>query len=242
VSDVLPEVSPAGTQLHDVLQPPKPDMASVEDQLCLSVLAQAKAAILSLASMLDDPKTAARALHLIGETAAVQQEMLMSLGLPGAGRRNRGKVGVYQMSGGLLGSGGGDTDESEQGSVGLVGASVQPGGETFANQVVSQIVAMAKQFMPKPGAVAVKPTFGNGMEVDSLTRALCEAKAGKLSRDVIDGIEARLLAAIAIGTAVDSGVAAEPESPAPSPAPGPAATFMAGLTAGFQPVAPGAEE
>ena len=249
MSGVPPEVAeaigvdPARARLLDLPGLAKFDMESVEDQLRVATIQQAKGALLALVAMLGEPKVAPRALHLIGETAVHYQALLTVLGLGGTQKVQR-QSGLYgsMPAQGLMEVA---PVAFENSNGGLSGPDVQPGGETFANQALGQILAMAKQFIHKD-----KPSAGStGWDVEALTRALGEAKQANLSHEILDGIEARLKAALAPGPADPEPVAVEPESP-PSPSPGPAvsgddltaAGFLTGFAAGLQPIAPGAEE
>lgn len=163
------------------VDPPKEDLVdTVEDRLRAATLVNAKEAMTQLASLLEGPPGgAARALHLMGETAAVYGEMLAAIGIPGTPmQRRRGVVGAYAA--GSIG--------------GMANVDFSPGGETFGNQALQQIVATAKQVMQNRKIPSV------GEEIEHLTHALGEAKRSELDEETITKIKQKLDAALAADT------------------------------------------
>jgi hypothetical protein len=167
---------------------PENPVAAVEDELRISTLRQAKDAILKLAALLDGtPAAASRALHLIGETAAVYGEMLTAIGVPGVGRkRNHGIVGQYAASASLNDS--------------LASMETSPGGETYGNQALGQFNAGLKQIADLMSGRKDKPSKPKGptaFDIESLTRAYGNAKRESLDPEIVAKLKLRLEEALA---------------------------------------------
>lgn len=196
------------TKQMPVLQPiPENPVAAVEDELRIATLEQAKSAVMKLAALLDGPPAgAARALHLIGETAAVYGEMLTAIGVPGTSRRrNHGIVGQYATSAAL---------NDSMGSM-----ETSPGGETFGNQAMQQFNAGLKQIADLMSGRKDKPAKPKGptaFDIESLTRAYANAKREEVEPEIVAKLKTRLeesLAAQEWGPA--SGIAPDDLSVAP---------------------------
>ena len=176
------------------LQAPIPEnpVAAVEDELRTSTMRQAKDAIGKLGALLDGPPAgAARALHLIGETAAVYGEMLAAIGVPGVGRkRNRSLVGNYIAGAGDALTLGDSIDQME----------TSPGGETYGNQALSQFNAGMKQIAELVAGRKDKPSKPKGptaFDIESLTRAYANAKREAVDPEIVAKLKSRLEEALA---------------------------------------------
>ena len=161
-------------------------VAAVEDALRRSTVAAAKDSIWRLGALLDQsPAAAARALHLIGETAAAYGEMLAAIGVPGV-RRRRDVVGTYAASASLNDS--------------IASLDASPGGETFGNQALQQIVAAIPQIGKMIAGKRSEPRAPRGptaFDIESLTRAYGEAKRAGLDESTVAALKAKLDEALA---------------------------------------------
>ena len=170
---------------------PENPVAAVEDELRTSTMRQAKDAIGKLGALLDGPPAgAARALHLIGETAAVYGEMLAAIGVPGVGRkRNRSLVGNYIAGAGDALTLGDSIDQME----------TSPGGETYGNQALSQFNAGMKQIAELVAGRKDKPRKRGptAYDIESLTRAYANAKRENVEPEIIAKLKSRLEEALA---------------------------------------------
>jgi hypothetical protein len=171
---------------------PENPMAAVEDELRISTMRQAKDAVGKLSTLLDGtPAAASRALHLIGETAAVYGELLAAIGVPGVGRkRNRGLVGNYIAGAGNALALGDSINDME----------TSPGGETYGNQAMTQFNAGLKQIADLMGSRKNKPSKPRGptaFDIESLTRAYGNAKRENLDDGIVAKLKSRLEEALA---------------------------------------------
>lgn len=134
------------------------------------------------------PASQARALHLLEGIANVQAQMLRLLG----GEKKRRRRGV--LGGGYVSMGQSSyyDDEEPESFTG------DPGGETFGNKALQQMIAMLKPIMQQGGLLGMSAKANQkGSEVESLTKALAEANKAKLSPEIRDSIMAKLKAALA---------------------------------------------
>lgn len=212
------------------LEPLKPPtMPEVESAIRLATIAQAKAAILQLAELLDDPKTVARSLHLIASTAETYKSFLATLGIPGARKSSRGSYAT------VIDGSNYNVSPAEplmqplmQVDVDSVEASVPFGAETMGNQALGQIISMLKPLLGPLFSRATEPSIPsrreNGFEVESLTRALAEASRAELDPKIIEALKSRLESAIVVGTENKETAVVEPTTPA---------AFAAGLAGGI---------
>jgi len=167
---------------------PENPVAAVEDDLRTSTMRQAKDSIGKLGVLLDmTPAAAVRALHLIGETAAVYGEMLAALGVPGVARkRGLGVVGQYAASASTTAS--------------LSSMETMPGGETYGNQALGQFNAGLKQIVELAAGRKDKPRKPHGptaFDIESLTRAYGNAKRENLDDGIVAKLKSRLEEALA---------------------------------------------
>lgn len=209
---------------------PLPDLPAVESGIRTATVTQAKETLQRLVALLDNPKAVARSLHLIASTAKTYSGFLATLGIPGVRQPRRN--GLYQISAAepLLSSD--DADDSGN----LVQASVPFGAETMGNQALGQIVALMKPIIGtllNPNKSSPTSSRGNGWEVESLTRALAEAKRAELDPKIVDGLKSRLEIAIVTGMAADEKVIIEPERSPATDATVVGAALASGLAGGI---------
>jgi len=191
------------------------DTSGLESATRVALIDQARMTLALLTSALGNPATAARLLHLVIETAGAYQKLLAAYGVPGV-RPSHRRIGSYEVEPSFSAENFSD-----------LAVEIQPGGETFAGQALTQILATAKEYLGAKAA-APSPVSTPEFKIESLTRALESAKRGNLPRAVCDRIEKRLTAVLD-GKPDDR--PAEPEADGlPDDASG--AAFFAGMAIG----------
>jgi hypothetical protein len=176
---VFPQLDPADDDI----------IAAAEDDVRQTIIAHADQCIAKLTEVLKkSPKAAARVLHLIRNVAETQSQMLVSLGV-GTKVRKRRRHGVYSMGQGIdIGS----SDDFEMGQIGG-GNEYSPGGETFGNQALKQVIAA---FQPIAAAALTQRNAESEQHklasVGKLTEAYATAREKRLPDEITWALEAKL--------------------------------------------------
>jgi hypothetical protein len=125
-------------------------------------------------------------LHLIRNVAETQSQMLVSLGVGTKVRKRR--RGVYSMGQGLIGS----SEDFEMGQLGG-GNEYSPGGETFGNQALKQVIAA---FQPIAAAALTQRKAEieqrNLSSVNELTQAVAVAREKGLPLEITTALQDKL--------------------------------------------------
>ncbi len=202
------------------------DMRAVEDGIRQTTIVQAQAALATLVDAIGKhPEQVSRALHLVAETAETYRKLLVSLGAPGSRKSQwRSGNGIYVPAGAYDG---GD-------ALGTIDdAGLAPGGETFANQALQQILAVAKDHLkpkttPEVPPMRVQARPDNSFAIEQLTQALATARTNSLPAHVVAKLESKLLEALEAREQIVLEPEAEDEvSPEKN-----GAAFLAGLAVG----------
>lgn len=176
---VFPQLDPADDDI----------IAAAEDDVRQTIIAHADQCIAKLTEVLKkSPKAAARVLHLIRNVAETQSQMLVSLGV-GTKVRKRRRHGVYSMGQGIdIGS----SDDFEMGQIGG-GNEYSPGGETFGNQALKQVIAA---FQPIAAAALTQRKAEieqrNLSSVNELTQAVAVAREKDLPLEITTALQNKL--------------------------------------------------
>jgi hypothetical protein len=176
---VFPQLDPADDDI----------IAAAEDDVRKAIIAHADQCIAQLTEVLKkSPKAAARVLHLIRNVAETQSQMLVSLGV-GTKVRKRRRHGIYSMGQGIdIGS----SDDFEMGQIGG-GAEYSPGGETFGNQALKQVIAafqpIAAAALTQRNAEAEQRKLSS---VNELTQAVSVAREKGLPPEITTALQDKL--------------------------------------------------
>lgn len=178
-----------GTALEPVAPAPADDdvIAAAEEAVRNAIIAHADQCIATLTDALKkSPKAAARALHLIRNVADTQSQMLVSLGL-GEKTRKRRRQGIYLNSGSAWS---GEVD-AELGY--SSGGELAPGGETFGNQALKQVIAafqpIAAAALTQRNAEAEQRKLSS---VNELTQAVAVAREKDLPLEITTALQNKL--------------------------------------------------
>lgn len=134
------------------------------------------------------PKAATRGLHLTEGLASLQSEMLRLLGMAKRKRPRRRFGGGMMYSDPINVALGADDEEPET----FTGDAL---GETFGNKALNQLIAIFKPMVQQGGLFGMA-NKAKGDNIESLTRALAEAKKAKLGDEIVGPIMEKLKLAL----------------------------------------------